>query len=162
MDFPSAMGTLVMNLQTLECALRAILHELHTQSGGPKLPVFSFDSCACGDWVPETPLTNYDTLGQVIIRFNSMLSSRGIAERIDMSLVGTRDAIAHGRVLTDDPGRPMRLFKFSKPKGNKVQITVFVEMTHEWFKGEVQKTFAEVQKIVKISRDMGLNTFPAG
>lgn len=164
MDVPlyptGAIGVLHMNLLSLEFALRLFLYELQKLGNSSVIAPVDFTASAVDTWIPETPLTNYDTLGQLIGKVNDELEARNCPERIDMSLVTVRDALAHGRVLTDDPKNHFRLLKFSKPTNGRVQVKVSIELTPDWLKAQVRQVHEEVQKIVRVSRSLSLSIFP--
>lgn len=145
------LGVLLQNLLSLELFLRCcILRKECKERDAPNLTKIQE-----GDDVPECPLTNYDTLGDVIKKFNSYPD---ISHKIDKDRVcRIRDGIAHGRVLSDSPTlQPMRLVKFSKPRKKKVKVDIAIEMTDEWFKECTQFLFSEVQEIRKVYE--GLST----
>ena len=77
--------------------------ELRSASGIPMGEPLEFGNLSVGEWVPETPLANYDTLAQVMKKVNSEFQARGLSNRVDESLVKLRDALAHGRVPADVP-----------------------------------------------------------
>ena len=156
-DIPASLGKIILNLQSLEFTLRLFLYE--TQKLGGSKPE-DYANLTVGKWVSENPLTSYDTLGQLISKVNTELQNRGLQEKVDISLVDIRDALAHGRFLANQPNGPYRLFKFSRPKNGKVQVTVSLEMDSHWFADQIRGTLAEINKIVKIGRALGLTCFP--
>ncbi len=150
-------GKIIMNLQSLEVALRLFLDE----SVGPPDHNLHFEQLTQGDKVSKSPLTNYDTLRQVMKKFNKRLEALGVSKRVDESLVDVRDALAHGRVLGFQPKGPLRLFKFAKPdrKSGKVEVATVVDLTPEWLDLQVRRTFDEIFKVVQIGKDLGLKCF---
>lgn len=159
-DTWASVGKIVTNLLSLEFALRVLLYKLQRASGIPMGEPLEFWNRSVGEWVPETPLTNYDTLAQVMKKANSELQARGLSNRVDESLVKLRDALAHGRVLAKDQGGPFRIFKFSEPRGPRVKVVVSVEMTPDWLDQQVKRTAAEVRNVMQVGRTLGLNCFP--
>jgi hypothetical protein len=159
-DTPQGIGKVLSNLQALEFVIRLFLYELKKTDSNLQIQSFDLQSLSAGKWVPETPLTNYDTLGQLIKKLNAELRDRGISSQVDPSVVGLRDAIAHGRVLSLRPEGPFSILKFSKPVNGKVQVTVAVEITPDWFKKQIEWSLAEVNKVIRIARDLGLSCFP--
>ena len=153
-------GAIVTHLQSLEFVLRRILYEC----AGLDRPGVHDDLTRLkkGDRVALDPITNYDTLGEVIDKVNALLASRGLPERIDKSLVALRDAIAHGRALADHPG-PFTLIKFSKPpkpSHGKVTVEFTQVMTVEWLREQSVRTEREVREATEVARKMGLKCFP--
>jgi len=145
-DTPQSMGKILSNLQSLEFALRLFLHEVQKANTASQTVSLDLQSLSVGHWVPENPLTNYDTLGQLIEEVNVELQVRGLQDRVDQSIVELRDALAHGRVSSMRPEGPFRILKFSKPSNGKVQVTVAVEMTPKWLAQQINRTFAEMEK----------------
>jgi hypothetical protein len=155
-QLPLAVGKIVMNLQTFEFSLRLFLHE----SVGTPDRSFSFEGLAVDEMVVENALTNYDSLADLIGKTNRRLKELGISERIDSSLVGVRDSIAHGRVMALHPTGPFRLLKFSRPRAGKVQVRTAVELTKEWLAQQIERTREETIKVFRLARSLGLSCFP--
>ncbi len=153
---PSALGKLVTNLQSLEFALRALLHD----AVGPSHSSLRLEALSVGDAVPEDPITNYDSLGDLIRKVNELYQTHGKPERIDASLVDLRDAIAHGRVWTTHPSTPFTLLKFSKPNAGFVTVTYAQQLTIDWLDSQIKRTRNEVNKAVTFARSLGLACFP--
>ena len=84
----------------------------------------------------------------------------GVGEHVDNTLVDLRDAIAHGRTSALQPTGPFKLLKFSRAKQGKVQVTTAIDLTPQWLTEQTRRTFAEVQKVVRIGRSLGLSCFP--
>jgi len=129
------LGRLLSNLQSLEFLLRAFLSQLPGARpfGLPDgTDIYSFP---VGARVPENDLTSYDSLTQLLEKFNSAMRAHGKAE-IGGSLIELRDALAHGRVSAAEENENWRLLKFSKAKGGSVQITFSEVMTEAWFNGQ--------------------------
>jgi len=155
-EMTTGMAKVTANLQALEFVLRLFLYE----SVGPKDPDLRFERLSAGDVVLETPLTNYDSLGEVIKKVNRRLEAIGRPERIDKSLVDVRDAFAHGRILADRPEGPFRLVKFCRPSAGTVKVAESVDLTPDWLDLQWQRTCAEVRKVVELDRSLGLAAFP--
>ena len=142
------LGKLVGNFQSLEFVLRALLINDEIAHKGP-LPksATDMDKMNDGDIVPENAFTNWDTLRQLIKKYNGhpKISSAGLT--IDEDLVDIRDAIAHGRVSAATPSSPLRLLKLKKPKDNQVKVTFSVLMTREWFAEQLGRVYKAVLKV---------------
>jgi len=152
----TALGKILTNLQALEFSLRLFLYE----SVGPQHKTLTLDQLAVGDWVPENPITNYDSLGDLVCKVNERLEALGVPERLDHSLIDLRDALAHGRTSALLPRGPFKLLKFSRPKQGKVQVTTAIDLTPQWLTEQTKRTFDEVQKIVQLGQYLGLTCFP--
>jgi len=141
------LGKLVANIQSLEFALRAFLVNYEIASGGTFHQSTNLDDMNEGDIVPENAFTNYDTLRQLIKKYNNnpkILSARLI---IDETIVDIRDTIAHGRVSAATPSSSLKLLKFNEPKNNKVKVTFSVTMTKEWFGEQIKRVYNAVLKV---------------
>jgi hypothetical protein len=103
-----------------------------------------------GDQVPENAYTSFDTLGQLIRRFNRIVAKRFPARAIDPSIVTVRDALAHGRVWSDLPGPPLHLLKFAKPKGGVAQVEFAQVMSVEWLNAQTQRVQSELMKVAPL------------
>ena len=155
-ELPTAIGKILINLWALEFSLRLFLYE----SVGPQNATLNLHQLAVGDWVPENPITNYDTLGDLVCKVNERLEVLGVHERVDHSLVDLRDALAHGRTSALQPDGPFKLLKFSSAKQGKVQVTTAIDFTPQWLTEQIKRTLAEVQKVKRVSRSLGLSCFP--
>jgi len=153
---PMAIGKIITNLQALEFSLRLFLYE----SVGPQDATLRLEQLVVGDWVSENPITNYDSLSILITKVNERLENLGVGERVDDTLVNLRDALAHGRTSALQPTGPFRLMKFSRGRQGKVRVTTITELTPDWLAEQTRRTFAEVQKVARIGRSIGLSCFP--
>jgi hypothetical protein len=141
-----SLGKLWSNYHSLEFLLRAYILE---KSGvGIGLPhgtdIYSFTA---GKELPESPLTNYDSLANLIKKYNSYIEISDKTLALDISLIDIRDALAHGRVSTDEEHKPLRIIKFDKPKDGKVRIVFNQEMNKQWFDSETKHVFNAVGKV---------------
>jgi hypothetical protein len=126
------LGGLVGNFQSLEFLLRAALCKLPDAlpSGIP----FGHDIylSTVGTELPESDITSFDSLGQLINKFNVVAIAQGVAQ-IDETLVTIRDALAHGRISAAGIDTPLRLLKFDRPRNGKVRVEFNEVMTEDWF-----------------------------
>ncbi len=118
------MGTLVVNLQSLEFALRGFLYNCEiawTNQGGPNF----LEKIAEGQQLEVNAFTNYDTLAKHIDKYNDEVRPRNIDLAVDPGIARIRDALAHGRIagLSPSPGEPLRLIKYDKPVSGRVHVT---------------------------------------
>jgi hypothetical protein len=140
------LGGLISNFQSLEFLLRAFLQK--SPSASPLGIPHGVDiySSPVGTDLPENELTNYDSLGQLIDKYNGKVEKLGLAP-IDKTLVEIRDALAHGRVsaaLADDT---LRLVKFSKPANGRVRITFNAVLSSDWFTAQKKRVFEAMQSV---------------
>jgi len=143
------LGGLIGNFQSLEFVLRAFLQGLTTSRpiGIPRgADIYSFP---VGTELPENELTSYDSLGQVIQKFNTEMKRRGLAE-IDPTLVEVRDALAHGRVSAASMSDGLRLLKFDRPVNGRVRVVFNEKLTEAWFANQKKRVYDAVQLVVKV------------
>jgi hypothetical protein len=141
-----SLGKLLGNFQSLEFLLRAFLHQLPTASpsGVPNgTDIYSFP---VGTELAVCSLTSYDSLGQLIDKFNSAMEQRGLPG-IDRTLVEIRDALAHGRVSASDENMPLRLLKFSKPINGYIRITFNELLTEAWYTAQTKRVYEAIQSV---------------
>ena len=108
------LGKLLGNFHSLEFLLRIFLYKLPSAASSGVAYGTDIYSLPVGTELAECALTDYDSLGQLIDKFNSEMERRTLPQ-IDRTLVEVRDAVAHGRVSTSAKDQPLRLLKFSKP-----------------------------------------------
>jgi hypothetical protein len=137
-----------MNFQTLEYLLRVYIGNLPaSRPWGIPAGVDIYVS-PVGTYLPENDLTSYDSLGQLIDKFNVEANKTGLPT-VDRSLVGLRDALAHGRVSADVPEDTLRLLKFDKPQNGRVRVSFNEVMTEAWFKLQRERTESAVHIVLK-------------
>ena len=142
------LGTLVADFQTFEFVLRAFLQNLPGASpiGIPSgVSLYSFP---VGTALASSEMTNYDTLSELIAKYNREMVLRS-QPTIDTTLVEIRDALAHGRVSAEHNVKILRLLKFSKANKNTGQVTVTFneEMKPEWFKKQITRVLDAVDAV---------------
>ena len=152
-EYHDSVGKLIANLQSLEFLLRAFLATIYdTDSNGliPGMPKNMYD-LQVGDMVPINYLTNYYHLGQIIDKYNEYLKPKDVSFLIDRdSIVGLRDALAHGRVSGVSPHPPLRIIKFDKPdKQNIGQVKVVFSdtMDKEWFSSKIHFVYEAMMRV---------------
>jgi restriction endonuclease S subunit len=146
------MGKLVVNLQSLEFALRAFLYnkENSEKSTNPEFGKNIYDFKA-GDCVEENAFTNYDPLGRLIDNYNGIVKSKNSTLCIDKNIVDIRDTIAHGRIACESPSSetPQKLIKYSKPQNGKVCVTHCITLTKDWFDKHIHLVYESIQRVRK-------------
>src|SRR5882762_4134372 len=115
------LGKLLSNFQSLELLLRVFLQG-DKPLGLP--PMSNLFVSPVGTVVPISDITNYDSLGRLIERYNVQMETLK-KPTLDVTLVEVRDALAHGRVSSEATGEEqLRLLKFSKPSKDATTVTV--------------------------------------
>jgi hypothetical protein len=143
------LGGLVGNFQSLEFVLRAFLQGLPTARpiGIPRgTDIYSFP---VGTELPENEMTSYESLDQLIYRFNSEMKKRGLPE-IDRTLVEVRDALAHGRVSAASMNDNLRLLKFDRPVNGRVRVTFNEQLSESWFVTQRKRVYEAIQSVAKV------------
>lgn len=146
-EYARDLGALLMNFQALEYLLRAYLYE-HEGAAFDELPAgIDWYSVKPGDELPVNALTSFESLGQLIDRYNGMVAGHAPQDVVDRSVVELRDALAHGRV-SGAPGstRPV-LLKFAKPMGGRVRVTVSQPLTPDWLMEQRVRVHDEAEKV---------------
>lgn len=141
------LGGLLANFQSLEFILRGFLQ--NSPSARPIGIPYGTDiySLPVGTDLPESELTSYDSLGQLIEKYNVEIAKLG-QPPIDETLVEIRDALAHGRASTDHPENNLRLLKFSKPdKARRVRITFNETLSSDWFTAQKKRVLEAIRSV---------------
>ncbi|MBN1124454.1 MAG: hypothetical protein JXA82_05555 [Sedimentisphaerales bacterium] len=102
-----------------------------------------------GEDVNLTEMTNYDTIGKLIEKYNRNQSTPKEAKIEKARLVALRDALAHGRVSSLSAEGDAHLIKFSKPIKDKttVKITFNETLSESWFDEQIQKVQTAINKV---------------
>lgn len=144
------LGSLMANLQSLELLLRAFLVKT---SGDEEADGRRLIGKGVGDTVPEDPFTNYDSLGQLIGKYNAQVADPELS--VSEDVVEIRDALAHGRISGWSPAFPLQLLRFSRPQSGTVKITQLVTLTEEWFAEQRRHVFAQAKKVETAQKRLG-------
>lgn len=136
-------GILFLNLLSLELMLRLCI----LRKKGQEYQWNEQINCKKGDFINENALTNFDTLTKVIETFNSEPEFEKDRIVDKDRIVGLRNALAHGRLLSSEPPPPMRLYKFGRQKNGKVRVIIAENMTRNWFQENVKFIGSETIRI---------------
>jgi hypothetical protein len=144
------MGKLVVNLQSLEFALRAFLYGHETNWKKAQGSAF-LEDIKQGSSVPENAFTNYDTLGKLIEKYNGIVPDKDAGLALDKDVTHIRDALAHGRIASNAPSLevPSKLVKYDKPQNGNVRVTDCHMLTEKWFHQNINHVSENIEKIVK-------------
>jgi hypothetical protein len=151
-DHIRGLGQIVGNLLSLEMILRIFLAYLRNQT--LEVPT------AADQLVNETVFTNYHSLGPLIDIYNSGLSIGEQQFLVDKDVVKIRDAIAHGRLLTNDPNYPLTLYKFGKPSNGRVRVERIDAISERWLNEKKNFVFAQMTKIHNCGKSRNYDCFP--
>src|SRR5436189_19550 len=109
------LGKLVSEYHNLEFTIRLVLTKAEPNYS-KELFAPLYRQLSSGEWVPETPLTNRDSLDELIKKFNKLVKPIRADWQVDASIVGIRDIIAHGRVFSNSHHEPQTILKFRPPE----------------------------------------------
>jgi hypothetical protein len=153
-EYPAYIGKLVINLHSLENAIRTCL--LTNDVGHKKgmETTIGYHNLVIGQEVDKDAFTNYDQLGELIDKYNKMVTSYSWNDlKISDELVDLRHAMAHGRAFykeIHDPFTTMILLKFSPPNNrNKLKVVYMKVMTNNWLEQKIDWVFNEHKKVVE-------------
>ncbi len=140
-------GKLVVNMQSLEFVLRGFLHNDEIARGITSTTPTDYNKMKQGDIVLKNAFTNYDTLRDLIRKYNSDSRIQSSKLTINETLADVRDAIAHGRVSSSNPSSTMHLLKFKRPNKDKVEVAFSELMTKDWFQTQLSRFYDAAMKV---------------
>jgi len=141
------MGRLLVSFQCLEYALRSFLYERCDPPHEPLASGMDLNTMSFGDVVPENAITRWDSLTQLIKRYNRAV--RDMQWTVDPGLVDLRDALAHGRMAASVVEGHFALVKFTRPYGGRVEVGFREKLSREWLENQVKRVLAECEKVVR-------------
>jgi len=143
-------GKIIVNLHSLEFILRCYLSNRNDPPNATLAPG-ALQKLKVGDVVPLGEMTNFDTLGELIDRYNQYIPDLAFA--VDRSVIDLRDALAHGRASAFD--RPeITLMKFAKPaRGAQETSVVYAEVLNEtWLNTQRKRVRDELLKVFEANK----------
>jgi len=155
-EYSETVGKILANLQALELLLRRYLYD---RSDPPCDPLErQLNDLALGDAVPENPLTDWSTLGQLIDRYNGRVAQLRPSLAVDMGVVAVRDALAHSRVWlpewSAEPDAPPVLLKFTKPSAGVAKVSFMQVASSAWLETRIRMLNGEIEKVVVAQREL--------
>ena len=143
-SYISSLGALIANLHSFEMALRGYLALRF--DGDALAPTQEWDTLEVGDFVTETPFTDFSSLGTLIASYNAIAPA---GHQVDPSIVDLRDALAHGRFFNPSATFPLRLLKFARPVGGRAQVTWAATVDDAWLSLQRQRVFDALASVAK-------------
>ena len=144
------LGTLVGHYHSLEFVLRAYLQaQPEARPVGLERGTSPYDF-PVGSTLPESELTSYDSLGDLIKKVNSAFREKGL-EQIDSNILKVRDALAHGRISSPGPSADMRLVKFGRGGSGTVKVEFNESISISWLD---EKRKAVSRLIMRIASEL--------
>lgn len=145
-DYTVSLGQVVAGLYSLESALRGFLQQISNEAS---LAAMDLTTLSVGDVLPNTALTNPDSLGQLIEKYNTAVTSANQESlRVDPSLSDLREILLNGRVWGGDRQPTLRLVKFSRPANGLVTCAYDQLVDDQWLEtqaGRVGETLTTVR-----------------
>lgn len=148
-----AIGKIIVNLHSLEFALRTFLWN-HEDPVGLTNWHIAMPQLQVGQTVPVNALSNFDTLGKLIEKFNEIMQKTDSTLSVDQTIVDLRDALAHGRIWAEVPQPPMQLVKFDKPNGSETTVTHAELIDSIWLDSQKTRVWNEIEKVRKAGQTM--------
>jgi molybdopterin converting factor small subunit len=153
------LGRLTINLHSLEFVIRTFLSINDIGYEKTAKLAQNLRTLTIGQEVEENQFTNFDTLNELVEKYNNIVSSSSSYTGLKINnvfLVGLRDALAHGRAFyieESPPYKTMLLLKFSDPQKNipskKPKVDFQAVMTDDWLNEKIKWTQNEYMKVVK-------------
>jgi hypothetical protein len=135
--YTPSLGKVVGGLYSLESALRSFLQHVNNEAS---LAAMDLTALSVGDVLPNTALTNSDSLGQLIEKYNTAVTAANQSSlRLDPALSDLRDILANGRVWGGDRQPPLRMVKFSRPENGLVTCISDQLMDEHWLDTQAQR-----------------------
>lgn len=146
-SYAKALGKLIANLQGLEYMLRCYLYMASDGKHDPFPYGKALDAYEIGDIVPENAFSCYDSLKELVVRYNNRLANSPQFQ-IDPGVVELRDALAHGRIASDTLEGDYVLVKTGKgSKKGSLLVTHRQTLTAKWLEEQTKFVAAEVKKV---------------
>lgn len=126
-EYAYLLGTIVGNLASLELVVRVTLHDLEAGTRPAVHNGFDLEQLKVGTALPLTALTSWDSLGQLIGRYNELCTGAELGERLNLEVKHIRDTLLHGRILSSCPPNELIVVRMSKPRDGKPPIVEAIE-----------------------------------
>jgi hypothetical protein len=158
--YPTTLGKLTINLHSLEVKIRLFL--LICDIGNEEATKYAQNlrTLKIHQEVDTNPFTNYDTLKELIEKYNKQILSYSFnGLTISKDLWKLRNALAHGRAFKIEPSTkdtPLTLLKFSGTDKNKTKCKTKVDflevMTQAWLDEKTNWVLQEYNKVIEACR----------
>ena len=140
------LGGLLGNFHSLEFLLRVFLSKLPGAQPIGVPPGTDIYLSPIGTLLPVSDVTSYDSLGQLLQKFNTQMQLQGRTE-LDVTLVDLRDALAHGRASAAMVEDSLRVVKFDKPQAGSVRVAFNAIMSEQWFVEQKKRVYEALQRV---------------
>lgn len=147
-EYARAIGKILLDLRSLEFALRHFLYATGSTSPAPS-------SLSVGQVLPSSPLTQHDTLGQLIDKYNrAVAAAKQGALALDPALSELGDALIDGRIWGNDPQPPVRMVKFSAPSNGLVSCTFDALIDEAWLEAQERRLGEAYAHVVEAGEEI--------
>jgi hypothetical protein len=147
-DHALRLGKLIGNLQSLEVLLRVYLLKVGAAATAGRTTKKPNWDLVVGETVDDDEFSNYDTLGQLVAKYNQDIAMREPALSVDTSVIAVRDLLAHGRVAgTAEDTTTLKAIKFHKPQGGKAVVSMSVLLDDAWFDINIVRCLAQIKSV---------------
>jgi hypothetical protein len=144
-----AIGRVVLDLYSLERALRSYLERIDTSISeaeeGPSVMV--------GEMLSSSVATNHDALGMLIEKFNRAADASGHGDlMVDTSVADIGAALTTGRIWGRDSQPPLRIVQFSVPTHGLVRCTSTELVDQEWLASQGRRLESALANVEEAER----------
>lgn len=109
--------------------------------------------------VAVSHLTNRDSLGEIIRKFNDQLNSAEANFKVDTNIVQIRDAFAHGRLIASAAAFPVTLYKFGREKSGRVSVENADVLDAKWFDDKRILLGEQINRVRECARSRAYKMF---
>ena len=149
------LGKLMENFLELELVVRLFLHVCDQKNTGKSYSAVNHLKLNEGDTVDLSFMTNEQTLSELIQKYNKIVSRLSHDLLLHEKLITLRNAIAHGRLLSQTNSSPPRLVNFGHTKKEKVKVLYVADLTEQWLKEQLGFTHSAFLKVIKANKMLG-------
>ncbi len=148
-SFELFLGKLLHNFLELELTIRLLLYADSQKRAGKQYESMNHFILKQGDSVAINAVTNDDEFSNLVEKYNKAVARLNKDLQIDKDLIGIRNAIVHGRLLSKNTLPPPRLVNFGRPKDGKISVTYVADISIDWLKKYLGVTDDSFQKVKK-------------
>jgi hypothetical protein len=148
-EYALAVGKVVLGLKSVELALRRYLNHLDT----PGAETGATPAISEGETLASNVLTNRDSLGVLIEKFNRSLAAAKQSElSLDITLAEVGEAVTTGRIWGSDTEPPVTVVRFSAPSNGLVRCTAEILMDRAWLEAQKHRLHAAYANVEEAGR----------
>jgi hypothetical protein len=150
-EFERAMGKIILASWSLEFALRRFLHRVD----GTNSTLPAAEPVSVGQSLLSSALTNHDSLGKLIERFNhSVTEAKKGGLALDPTLPHLQEILTEGRIWGEDPRPPVRLVMFSVPANGLVTCTFDASIDEVWLEEQENRVRSAHAQVIQAGEEI--------